>query len=422
MDWKEKKVALLGLGVDTQDVEQWLREQGAELTILDEKERADAFADLLQYDVLVRSPGVYRYRTEILAAEKAGVLVTSKMQIFFDVCPTKKIIGVTGTKGKGTTSTLIYEMLKAAGKHVFLAGNIGKGIFSSLSEITADSWVVLELSSFQLIDLHTSPHIAVTLMVTSDHLDWHKDVEEYVDAKSSITRFQKQDDISIFNAVYPQSVRIGMLGEGEKVEVRRADWTLPVRLRGDHNRENLAAAAAVARVVGISEDVIASVAQSFKGLEHRLEEVATIDGVTYYDDSISTTPETAMAAIDAFQEPLTLILGGSEKGSDFTELGKKIARSPHVQSVILVGQTASKIKEAIMNAHASTPLYEGAQTMSDILVQADASAHGEGVVVLSPACASFDMFKNYKDRGDQFKECVFRLREEIGYNGESVKL
>lgn len=410
MNWNGKKVAFLGLGVDAGDVEAWLRTQGAEITILDEKKDPDAFADLAKYDALVRSPGVYRHREEILAAEKAGVVVTSKMKIFFDVCPTKNIIGVTGTKGKGTTSTLIYEMLKAAGKDVFIGGNIGRGMFEHLERITPETWVVLELSSFQLMDLHASPYIAVTLMVTSDHLDWHKDLEEYVHAKSSITRFQKTDDISIFNDQYAQSVHIGMLGEGKKMPVRRSDWSAPVRLRGEHNKENFAAAAAAARIAGVSEETILAVAREFKGLEHRLEEVATVEGVTYYDDSISTTPDTAIAAMNAFTEPLILFLGGSDKGANFTELGQAITNATHVKGIVLIGATSEKIKASLNQAGANIPVQEGAQTMQEAVAQARAMSIPGSVVVLSPACASFGMFKNYKDRGDQFKEAVSRLK------------
>jgi UDP-N-acetylmuramoylalanine--D-glutamate ligase len=411
MNWKGKRVAFLGLGVDAGDVEIWLREQGAEITILDEKQDPNAFTNLRNFDALVRSPGVYRNRAEILVAEEAGVLVTSKMKIFFDVCPTKNIIGVTGTKGKGTTSTLIFQMLKAAGKDVYLGGNIGKGLFDDIGRMTSESWVVIELSSFQLMDLHASPHIAVTLMITADHLDWHKDLEEYVTAKSTITRFQRIDDISIYNDQYPASVRIGMMGEGKKVTVRRLDWTAPVRLRGEHNKENFAAAAAAAREAGVSDEVIFAVAKEFKGLEHRLEEITTIDGVTYYDDSISTTPDTAIAAIRAFTEPLIIMLGGSEKGADFAELGKVVATEPHVRGAVLIGVTAPKIKEALLVAGATCPLREGAVSMEEAVAQARKLVTPGSVVVLSPACASFDMFKNYKDRGDQFKAAVLRLAQ-----------
>ncbi len=409
MDWNNKKVAILGWGVDTQDVEPWLRGKGAEITILDEKDNPEAFSSLENYEVLVRAPGVYRYRPEIVEAEKKGIIVTSKIKIFFDETPTKNIIGVTGTKGKGTTATLTHHMLKAAGKDVYLGGNMGKGVFSFFDLLRPESWVVLELSSFQLIDLDKSPHIAVVLMVTADHLDWHADVNEYVDAKSQITKHQGPDDFSIFNNQYLNSVKIGTIGQGKKIAISREDWKGPMRIRGEHNRENMAAAATVAKIVGVGDEVINKVASDFKGLEHRLEEIGQVNGVTYYDDSISTTPETAIAAIQAFSEPMVLILGGSDKGADFTNLGKVIVESKNIKAVILMGLMAEKIKAAIVTNKAKTKIFEGAKSMAEVVEQAKSVATSGDVVVLSPACASFDMFKNYKDRGEQFKDEVKKL-------------
>ncbi len=399
MDFKNKKVAILGWGVDSRDVEPWLRKQGANVTILDEKERP--FGDLSKYDILVRSPGVYRYRPEL-----EGLNATSKTKIFFDVCP-GKIIGVTGTKGKGTTSTLIYEILKAAGKKVFLGGNIGKGIFEHLDEMDEDSLVVLELSSFQLIDLHKSPHIAVVLMTTSEHQDWHKSLDEYIEAKSKITQFQMSSDFVVYNKDYPNSVKIGMQGKGQKIAVTGADWRGEMRLRGEHNRENVAAAVAVAKIFDIQYSIFGEVIKNFKGLEHRLEEVVTVGGVTYFDDSFSTTPETTIAAIQSFTEPLILICGGSEKGSDFTQMGKVISESRNVKTVILIGLMAERIKEKISNEEIK--ILRGAKNMAEIMEQVKSAAESGDVVVLSPAAASFDMFKNYKERGNQFKEAVRKL-------------
>lgn len=401
-EFKDKKVAVLGLGLDTQDVIPWLEKQGAKLTIL-----AEPFGDLTKFDVLVRSPGVYRYRPEIMAAERAGAEITSSTKLFFQISPTKNIIGVTGTKGKGTTSTLIYEILKADGRDVYLGGNIGTPVFGFLDKLTAESWVVLELSSFQLIDLKVSPHIAVVLMVTSDHLDWHVGPEEYVGAKSTITQYQMPNDYVIANKDYENSRKIGEMGGGRKIWISRSDWTKSLRIRGEHNKENMAAAAAVAQVIGIRSSVIDRVAREFMGLEHRLEEVATVDGVTYFDDSISTVPETTMAAIDAFAEPKLLILGGSEKGSDFSELGRKISKCKSVKSVIVIGQMAERIKQAI---GAGTKIVEGAKDMRQIVGQARAMARPGDVVLLSPAAASFDMFKSYKDRGEQFRVEVNSLK------------
>jgi len=374
MDWKDKKVAILGWGIDSQDVEPWLRKQGAEITVLDEKDKP--FGDLSQYDVLVRSPGVYRYRPEL-----KNLNVTSKTKIFFDVCP-GKIIGVTGTKGKGTTSTLIYEMLKAAGKEVFLGGNIGRGI-------------------------HKSPHVAVVLMTTSEHQDWHTSPDEYVRAKFSICNFQFSNDFVIYNRDYPNSVKIGMQGQGQKMAISGSDWMGEMRLRGEHNKENMAAAAAVAKIVGVDERLRDEVIKNFKGLEHRLEEVATVAGVTYFEDSFSTTPETTIAAIKAFSEPLILIAGGSEKGSDFSELGKVISEAKNIKAVVLIGLMAERIKEKISNEEIK--ILRGAKNMMEIMEQVKSVAESGDVVVLSPAAASFDMFKNYKERGKQFKEAVRKL-------------
>ncbi len=401
MQWKGKKVALLGWGIDTQDVEPYLRAQGHEIDILGEP-----FRDLKKYDIVVRSPGVYRYRKEL----KDLTNITSKVKIFFDVCP-GKIIGVTGTKGKGTTSTLIYEILKKAGKKVFLGGNMGKGIFSDLDKMDSDSWVVLELSSFQLIDLHKSPHIAVILMTTSEHADWHADPDEYIGAKASIAKSQIPSDFVVYNKDYPNSVKIGLQGQGKKVAISGKDWTGPLRLRGDHNRENMAAASAVAEVLGIRSSVVGEVAENFKGLEHRLEEVATVKGVTYFEDSFSTTPETTIAAIKSFTEPLVLIAGGSEKGSDFTELGKAISESSNIKAVILIGLMAERIDKAIFNRHLR--IIRNLSNLSEVVHTASEIATSGDVVLLSPGAASFDMFKNYKERGEQFKSQVSILKSQI---------
>ncbi|MEK7127403.1 MAG: UDP-N-acetylmuramoyl-L-alanine--D-glutamate ligase [Patescibacteria group bacterium] len=314
MNLKNKKVAILGWGVDTQDVAPWLEKQGAKITILDES-KGDKFENLDQYDLLVRSPGVYRYRKEF-----EGLNITSKTKLFFDLCPAK-IIGVTGTKGKGTTSTLIYEILKAAGEDVYLGGNIGIGLFDFLPKLTKDSWVILELSSFQLIDLDKSPHIAVVLMVTSEHLNWHKSTQEYVDAKKNIVAHQKSSDYAIVNKDYPNSVEIGKTARGKVIWISGKDINLETRLRGDHNKENIAAAAAVAKIINVPYK---EVVKNFKGLEHRLEEVKIVNGATFINDSFSTIPETTIAAIKSFSEPIILIVGGSSKNSDFATLSKAI--------------------------------------------------------------------------------------------------
>lgn len=397
-NFKNKKIAVLGLGVDTQDVIPWLEKQRAEITILDES-KGDKFENLDKYDLLVRSPGVYRYRDELL---KTKTEITSKTKLFFDNCPAK-IIGVTGTKGKGTTATLIYEILKAVKKDVYLGGNIGEGIFDKLDQLDEFAWVILELSSFQLIDLHKSPHIAVVLMTTSEHLNWHKNVGEYIDAKKNIVAYQKPSDFAVVNKDYSNSREIGKAVTGKIIWVSKRNGNFVTKLRGEHNQENIAAAVAVAKIIGVPYE---KVVKNFRGLEHRLEEVKTIKGVTFYNDSFSTTPETAIAAIKSFTEPEIVILGGSSKNSNFTELGKVISKAKNIKKVILIGTEGSRIKEKIKNAS----ILEGANNMAEIVKMAYNNAESGDVVLLSPACASFDMFKSYKDRGNQFKEEVKKLR------------
>lgn len=458
-NFKNKKIAILGWGVDTEDIVPYLLGQSALLVVYDRKERLEAgewlkdrrivwrlgsekFDDLTKFDAVVRNPAVYRFRQEIIKAEKAGVEITSKIKVFFDLCPAK-IIGVTGTKGKGTTSTLIYEMLKNDGKDAYLGGNIGLGVFDFLPKLKRDSWVVLELSSFQLIDLHKSPHIAVVLMITNEHQDWHVSEGEYLQAKMRIVKFQSENDFAIINDDYNNSKKVGSHGEGQKyyfslrhkVEkgsylkenkiitrlVKTQDFA-PLQdinhigLRGQHNLENIMAASLASKLAGVNEEIICEASYTFKSLEHRLEEVGIVDGVTYYNDSFSTVPETTIAAIKSFAEPLILIAGGSEKGSDFTEMGKTIVESPNLKAIILVGLMAARIEKSIQMAYNSESgtrrikIVRGGKKMSEIMTAVSKIAEKGDVVLLSPGCASFDMFKNYKDRGNQFKEAVAELK------------
>ena len=406
----EKKVAILGYGLEGRDAEKYVRSQGANITILDQKFDKNYLKNLDRFDIIVRSPGVYRYLPEIINAEKKGVEITSSLKIFFDNCPAK-IIGVTGTKGKGTTSTLIYEILKNAGKDVYLAGNIGKPYLELLPKLTKDSFVVMELSSFQLIDLTKSPHIAVVLNITLDHLDWHKSKEEYINAKKNIVKYQTKNDFAVINSEYDVSksfleltkAKIILFSKG-KLENKYKENLL---LRGEHNLENIAAAVYVAKALKIKEDIILKTIRSFKGLEHRLELVKEVKGVSFYNDSFATGPQPTIAAIRSFIEPETLILGGSDKGLDYEDLRIEIRKRQNVINLILIGQMGDKIGRGIKNKNI---LNFGKSTMENIVKKAFEITPKGGVVILSPAAASFDMFENYKDRGNQFKKAVQNLK------------
>src|SRR5579885_426884 len=391
LSFKNKKIAILGLGVEGLASAIFLHKKGANVVVLDEKQESEiekgtlqaistlgitaifgqhAFSDLLQFDMLVRSPGIRRFVKPLDDAAAKGIVVTSQTKLFFDLCPCP-IIGVTGTKGKGTTSSLIYEMLKKSGRDAYLGGNIGKPPFEFLDKLKPDSIVVLEMSSYQLQDMDKSPHIAVMLMITSEHLapdrsgslqNYHPDIADYVNAKRNIVRFQTQDDFAVLNRDYPathesdihtkgkvyyvsreREVEQGCFVKGTRVVVR-GDFVQAkskkqkaknaeediidiknILLPGKHNWENVCAAVMAATLAGVDKAAIVSVLKTFKGLEHRLELVREVNGVKYYDDSFATTPETAIAAIEAFTQPEILILGGSTKKSDFTELGKVIS-------------------------------------------------------------------------------------------------
>lgn len=463
---KNKHVVVLGMGVEGYSSALYLAQKGAKVAVLDKREDlekpkelvnlgvafilgADYLKKLSGAEIIVRSPGIKRNLPELLEAEAKGAKVTSQTQLFFDWCPSE-IIGVTGTKGKGTTSALIYEMLKTQGMDAYLGGNIGKPPFDFLDSLTNTSKVVLELSSFQLEDIKSSPHIGVLLMTTSEHLgadlvgtqNYHETIEEYVDAKRNMLRFQTTNDFAIINRDYPASNESDIHTEGKVFQVSRErgvmeegcfveDGQVIIRIKnkelgikdekivdtkdillpGKHNLENVCAAAMAAYLSGVSREAMAQVLEAFKGLEHRLELVAEVGGVKYYDDSFSTTPETAIAAIQAFTQPEVLILGGSSKNSDFSELGEIISKAENIRAIIGIGIEWERIKDEISKHKNTIFMVEGAKDMPTVVAAASKIAQKGDVVLLSPACASFGMFPNYKERGAQFKEEVKKLQQ-----------
>ena len=311
-----------------------------------------------------------------------------------------------------------------------MTGNIGKvQPLDFLDDLKAGDLVVYELSSFQLLDLKKSPHIAVVLMSTSEHLDYHKNNREYLNAKTAISKFQQSDDFTIVNSDYPGSREIGSQGLGKKLYFSLKDASVDcfakedklwlksegepqavmnvqdLQLKGAHNWENFCAAILAAHVSGAPLEAISQACRDFKGLEHRLEFVAEKQNIKFYNDSFSTTPETAIAAIKAFSEPLIIILGGSTKYSDFTQLAETILKSRNIKTLILIGEEAQKIRQAVeKRGKINSTILAAAKNMSEIFLQIRQVAVPGDVVLLSPACASFGMFKNYKDRGEQFKK------------------
>ncbi len=379
-----------------------------------------------QYDKIVYQPTSYFNLQKKFGNDKQfWARATTVYDIFYHHTKTHNIIGVTGSKGKGTTSTLIAKILEAQGKKVHLGGNIGTPILEMLPKIEADDWLVWELANFQLKPASYSPHIGVCLMITEEHLDWHPDMEDYLQAKANLFRFQKTDDIAIYYSKDENSKKIADASPGKKIPyytspgafVREDGMVVigdtevinktEVKLLGEHNLQNVCAAlTAVFEATG-SVDKAKAVLSSFAGLEHRLELVREFEGVKYYDDSFATTPAATIVALKAFAAPKVMILGGSDKGADFDQLAKEVAAG-NVRKVIVIGVTAPKIIKALKNQGFEN-IVTGPDNMTAIIDAARQAAQVGDVVLLSTACASFGMFKDYKDRGDQFKEAVQAL-------------
>jgi UDP-N-acetylmuramoylalanine--D-glutamate ligase len=352
---------------------------------------------------------------------------TTALEIFFETVKTKNIIGVTGTKGKGTTSTIIYQILQAAGKRAFLGGNIGRSVLDFVRDVTPDDWVVLELSNFQLYKFTHSPHIAVCLMIVPEHLDWHPNVEDYLEAKSNIFTHQKQEDIAIYfdGNEHSRQLAYSSLGikipfyltpgarirEDGKIVIGEPETEIinkdEVKLLGEHNLQNICAAATAVWQATQDVSAITKVLTSFAGMEHRLEFVRELNGVKYYDDSFGTTPETAIVAMKSFSQPKVLILGGSDKGADYISLAEEVAKN-NVRQVITIGETGAKIAESL-SQKGFNQITKGEEAMPEIVKQAQQIAQEGDVVLLSAASASFGLFKDYKDRGNQFKQAVQEL-------------
>jgi UDP-N-acetylmuramoylalanine--D-glutamate ligase len=434
------KIAILGYGSQGISAYQYWNNSSNQITVCDSRENIqlpdgcnsklgkDYLNDLDQFDIIVRAAPIIHPK-DIIKANPGNpdILnkVTSNTNEFFRVSPTKNIIGVTGTKGKGTTSTLIANMLEKAGFNVHLGGNIGVPPLELLNNnIQENDWVVLELANFQLIDVKYSPKIAVCLMVVPEHMDWHEDLEEYIAAKQQLFINQSEDDVAIYYTDNENSESIASASEGKlipyfekpgaivannKIIIDNSDVcdVSDIALLGKHNWQNVCAAVTAVWQITNNIEAMSEVIKNFNGMEHRLELVREINGVKYYDDSFGTTPETAIVAIEAFAEPKIVILGGSDKGAHFDELAK-VVKNNNVKQVLLIGQMAEMIKKSLDKVGYSDYI-DGGKSMEEIVANAIKIATKGDVVLLSTGCASFGMFENYKDRGEQFKTAVKSL-------------
>lgn len=458
MDWRNRTVAVVGLGVSNRAVIRWLSRRGARLFGFDQKTAPELGAahDQLQalgvqlvlgpdyleqletgeWDAVVLTPGMRKDLPQLERLRGRGVPFYSEIGLVFALCR-GRIVGVTGSSGKTTTTTLIGEMLKAGPEPVYVGGNIGQPLIEVVEEIPPEAWVVLELSSFQLEMLDQSPHVALVTNVTPNHLDAHGSMEAYVAAKERIVRFQRPDDLAVFNLDNPASAAMSRQAPGRTLLFSRRQpvpagaWqdgdrlmiggipggqdkpallcrTSDVQLLGEHNLENILAAATVAAACGIDLAAARAVVTTFRGVPHRLELVAEWNGVRYYNDSIATSPARAAAGIRAMRAPIVLIAGGYDKKLPFDELAEAVVGA--VRVLILMGATASKIEAAVV-AHAratAAPLPEIVHvgSLEAAVEEAARRARPGEVVLLSPACASYDMFPNFEVRGRRFVELV----------------
>jgi len=442
-----KRIVVLGLGVSNQPLVRLLLQYGCTVIGCDRTPRekldeqvleleqmgcelrlGDAYLENLSADLVFRTPGMHPGNPALQALHASGAEITSEMELFFELCPCT-ILAITGSDGKTTTTTLISEMLKAAGKTVWLGGNIGTPLLPRLDAMKEEDFAVVELSSFQLMDMRRSPHIAVVTNLAPNHLDVHKDMQEYVEAKKNIFRFQDSEGVLILNGdnaitaafqgngktrwftKQKQLAKPGVCLQGNWI-YRNEEPVLDIRdiaIPGMHNVENYMAA--ILAVEGLVDNaVIRKVAREFGGVEHRLELVRIKDGVKYYNDSIASSPSRTMAGLRCFSEKVLLIAGGYDKGIPYDVLGAPVCE--HVKRLYVNGATAKQIRQAVEAAPQyvpGNPEIIDCDNFTDAVFRAAADAVAGDVVLMSPASAAFDQFKNFMVRGDFFKKLIKEL-------------
>ncbi len=441
-----KTVAVLGLGVSNRPLVRLLLQYGCQVIGCDRTPRekldpevleleekgctlrvGESYLENLTADLVFRTPGMHPDNPALVGLRESGAEITSEMEVFFELCPCT-ILAVTGSDGKTTTTTLIAEMLKSAGKTVWLGGNIGTPLLPLVDSMQVTDFAVVELSSFQLMDMRRSPHVAVVTNLAPNHLDVHKDMEEYVEAKKNLFRYQMADDILILNA--DNAITAGFSGNGRTRYFARVGTTdngvclqgdmicrdgapvLDVRqivIPGVHNIENYMAA--MLAVEGLVDDeTVRKVAREFGGVEHRIELVRVKDGVRYYNDSIASSPSRTIAGLNSFQEKVLLIAGGYDKHIPYDVLGPVICRQ--VKKLYVNGATASQIRAAVENTPGYVPgcpeIVDCGDFTTAVLAAARDAQPGD-VVLMSPASAAFDQFKNFMVRGDYFKKLIKEL-------------
>ena len=452
---KNQKIAVIGLGVSNIPLIDYLYQKNANVTVFDDREEEKLEQNVINkikdygfkfylgkgnlnnlkgFDLIFRSPSCLPTKPELIEEKNRGAIVTTEIEQLIKMAPCK-IIGVTGSDGKTTTTTLTYEILKNAGYKVYLGGNIGIPLFTKLSEIEPDDIIVLELSSFQLMGMEISPEIAGITNITPNHLNIHKDYQEYIDAKKNIFKYQDENGVLVLNAdnditnscrdeangkviMFSSTKKLengfivdnGIIKECEDGIRRHIIDTKDLKLKGEHNFQNICTALALTKGL-VDIDKAVDTIKEFSGVHHRLELVRVIDGVEWYNDSASTSPTRGISALNAFDnKEIVLIAGGADKNLDYTPIGRPIVEN--VRCLILIGQTANKIYEAVkkelelQNKNLDIHICESFKQSLDLAKRVAKSGQ---IVLFSPASTSFDMFKDMYDRGDRFKEEVMKF-------------
>ena len=448
---KNKKIAVIGIGVSNIPLIDYLFEKGAVVTIFDDREEEKISKDIIEkikkynfncffgkrnldnlhgFEIIFRSPSCLPTKTELVIEKERGAIVTTEIEQLIKMAPCK-VIGITGSDGKTTTTTLTAKILENAGYNVYLGGNIGIPLFTKLKEIKPEDIIVLELSSFQLMDMEVSPDIAAITNITPNHLNVHKDYQEYIDSKKNIYRHQKSTGVLVLNADneltnscqkdangdvilfsskqkldYGYIVEDGIIKECNDGIRRHLISQDDIKLKGIHNLQNICTALALTKDLVSTDNAIKTI-KEFSGVKHRLELVRILNGVEWYNDSASTSPTRGISAINSFNKEIILIAGGADKNLDYTPIGKPIVEK--VKSLILIGQTANKIYDAVKKESEKqnkTIDIHMCETFKQSLELAKRIAKPGQIVLFSPASTSFDMFKDMYDRGDKFRKEV----------------
>ena len=451
---KNRKVAVIGLGVSNIPLLDYLHEKKAIVTVFDQKtideipkeimdkvteysfqfSLGKCYLDKLKgFELIFRSPSCLPTVPELVEAEKNGAIITSEIELVLKMTPSK-VIGVTGSDGKTTTTTLIHKILTHAGYNCFLGGNIGIPLFTKIEEMKPEDIVVLELSSFQLMGMEISPDISVVTNISPNHLNIHKDYKEYIDAKKNIFKYQNEEGILVINydneitkpfkeeakgkVVYFSSktkLEDGFIVDSDIIKestggIRKHILNVKdLALRGNHNYENICTAFAATQSL-VDTDIAYEAIKDFQGVEHRLEFIREIDGVKWYNDSVSSAPTRTIAGLNSYSEEIVLIAGGYDKNLDYTPIAKPIVEK--VKTLILLGQTSGKIYEAVKRELESQNKFLNiymCESLEETVNKAKKYAKPGQIVLFSPASASFDMFKNFADRGEKFKNLVNKM-------------